>query len=299
MIAALRKVPIFAPGGGSDALGSKANANYTVAISDSEAREAAQAADDKRDESRMVPLEKKDGGLDRTDSRRSGAQNATTQKAAINDLTSRPPAYDIGRDEAWDSSRGDTDTIGDRPSIDRQDAEEVRGILHKESTKGRRHADSTSELRQSMSLRSTRSPAETRFPVATQRDQPQSGSAAAQSSSTDINNSHYPTPPAFTRPQLNTAPTGYSTYATPPQVPYNPMSPLVEGQTPVSSTSSSGMLRAGGQQQQPQQQQYGMQAGPMSGRPPIGQPGHPGQVQGQVQGQGQARAPHQRKYEDV
>ena len=55
LVAALRRVPIYGPGGGADALGSAANASYSVAISPQTAQINKASADDARDKSRLVP----------------------------------------------------------------------------------------------------------------------------------------------------------------------------------------------------------------------------------------------------
>jgi hypothetical protein len=72
-----------------------------------------------------------------------------SQSAAINQINTRKPGVDTVRDDTW-GARDDASTIG-RPSMDgrpsmsgnRPDLEEVRGLLHKASSGGRRRGGAT------------------------------------------------------------------------------------------------------------------------------------------------------------
>ncbi|KAK3061107.1 hypothetical protein LTR53_019884, partial [Teratosphaeriaceae sp. CCFEE 6253] len=90
----------------------------------------------------MVPLKKLEvlrSRLSPTSSGRSGAAGLTARdNQIVDDLTSRNPAFDMARDQAWTSSREDDSTLGERPSIDQHDLDEVRGLLRRESTRGKR-----------------------------------------------------------------------------------------------------------------------------------------------------------------
>lgn len=131
LVLALRKVPIYGPGGGYAAAGDKANPTYSVAISDSEARENAQAFNDDKDKARMIPLTKSNPRDDDDDRGHSSSNDllqvptgGSIQKenAALQGLTKRNVASDPARD-------------GD----ERQErVEEIRGMLRRESTTGRR-----------------------------------------------------------------------------------------------------------------------------------------------------------------
>lgn len=146
LVQALRRVPINGPGGGGDPLGSANNATYSVAIPDSVAAKNAADAAAAKEAKRLVPPKTADARNDGLSSpvrtRSNGDQLplglSVAQDKAIDDLTSRDPASDPARDEAWTSSREDSITLGERPSIDRQDLEDVRGLLRRESTKGKR-----------------------------------------------------------------------------------------------------------------------------------------------------------------
>ncbi|KAI5361039.1 putative EF-hand domain, mechanosensitive ion channel MscS, LSM domain superfamily [Septoria linicola] len=145
LVAALRAVPIYGPGGGTDAAGSAANPNYSVAISDSEAKENAEHAADGREKLRMVPTKSIDeakaagANMSPTTSRKGGLPGLSFQDPAIGDLNARNPARDDARDTAWATGRDDSSsTLGERPSIDQQDLNDVRGLLERASTRGKR-----------------------------------------------------------------------------------------------------------------------------------------------------------------
>ena len=141
LVLALRKVPIFAPGGGGAPAGNKANPTYSVSISDEEAKKNATTFDDDKDKKRLVPLLSKDassGGkstsvdmLSKISSGGSGAGEA----AAIQGLNKRNMAADPARDDE------DREQALERKRSN--DIEEVRGILRRESTTGRRRAAKT------------------------------------------------------------------------------------------------------------------------------------------------------------
>ncbi|ETN43442.1 uncharacterized protein HMPREF1541_02601 [Cyphellophora europaea CBS 101466] len=130
LVLALRKVPIFGPGGGGAPAGDKANPTYSVAISDSEARENAQQFSDDKDKARMVPLNSNKPSDDGDHGHSSSndllkvptAGSMQKESAALQGLTQRNAASDPARDRD-----------------ERQEAiEEVRGMLRHESTTGRR-----------------------------------------------------------------------------------------------------------------------------------------------------------------
>jgi len=149
-VAALRLVPIHGPGGGGEALGSAANATYTVAIPAEVAKANADETTKKKNDARLVPIVEEaseetdkveEGGLrQRKLSNSSIVKNATvaavSHSTAIEDLTSKDVAADEMRDTALalESSR---------TSIDRRDEANIRSIIRRESTKGRRKASGT------------------------------------------------------------------------------------------------------------------------------------------------------------
>ena len=141
LVSALKAVPIYPPGGALDLAGTAANPTYTVGITHGDAKEHAEEAAKGRDSARLVPLKKFEENKERLSPIESkaplGAGLTASENRVVDDLTSRNPASDPARDEAWTSSRDDGSTLGERPSIDR-DLEEVRGLLRRESTRGKR-----------------------------------------------------------------------------------------------------------------------------------------------------------------
>jgi hypothetical protein len=139
LVAALRAVPIYAPGGGGDAAGSAANPNYGVTITPSDAKEAAEAAAMDREKARLFPPRKPSDAKDelRPTFPNSSAAVATGMSAhdakIINDLNSRDPAAGATVHD------DDSSTLGDgRPSIDQQDLDGVRNMMRRASTRGKR-----------------------------------------------------------------------------------------------------------------------------------------------------------------
>ena len=143
LVSALKAVPIYPPGGGTDAAGSAANPNYSVAISHNEAKEHKDVATQGREDKRLVPLKKIEETKERMSPMAShgthpGAGLTQSEMGVVDDLTARDPA----RDEAWTSSREDGSTLGERPSMDRSDVNEIYGLLRRESTRGKRKVSS-------------------------------------------------------------------------------------------------------------------------------------------------------------
>ncbi len=136
LVLALRKVPIYAPGGGGAAAGSKANPNYAVTISDIDARQNAKDFDDTKDEKRLVPLNRTDsqedaGNSTSTDWLSKASHVESKESTALEGLNKR----NVLSDPARDSSEGDANSLERQRS---NDIEEVRGMLRRESTTGRR-----------------------------------------------------------------------------------------------------------------------------------------------------------------
>ncbi|GAB7364549.1 hypothetical protein MBLNU230_g5356t1 [Neophaeotheca triangularis] len=137
LVAALKAVPIAPPGGAADAAGTAANPNYSVTISDAEAQENMTKSATDKEKARLIPTKKDD-----EDDAPGSDGLSPHQGKVIDDLTTRAdPGADPARDKAWTSSRegDDSSTLGpDRASLDRQDLEDVRGILRRQSTLGKR-----------------------------------------------------------------------------------------------------------------------------------------------------------------
>lgn len=154
LVLAIRKVPINPPGGADAALGSSDKPTYSVAVSDTEAAAARAAYAKKQDGKRLVP--KKDPVPPITDFSSTTEvpdpqDPATppplryrpppiTETNAMTSLNSRHPAADT----AANPNDLDLDThLPDRDSNDiarSTSLEEVRGLLRRQSTRGKRRA---------------------------------------------------------------------------------------------------------------------------------------------------------------
>lgn len=135
---ALRKVPIYAPGGGNETLGGPTNPTYSVAVSDEVAAKNRDDASKAKNDKRLVPAEEK---------KEEEAHEDEVQ--AIKDFSTRPPVPDVG--SHWDTARDDHTLASRDHSLERhqsqderrrsRDIESLRSDLHKrESTRGRRRA---------------------------------------------------------------------------------------------------------------------------------------------------------------
>ncbi|KAI5198983.1 hypothetical protein AUEXF2481DRAFT_3351 [Aureobasidium subglaciale EXF-2481] len=142
LVQSIRRVPIHGPGGGADALGGPANPTYSVSVSDGYASEAREASADSKDKARLVPLKKVEEALSPSQTRSkhtgTGPLGLSAKEAAIvNNLHSQAPGLDTTREEPW--MENGSSTLDERTSMDRaQDIEEVRGLLQRENTKGKR-----------------------------------------------------------------------------------------------------------------------------------------------------------------
>jgi hypothetical protein len=126
LVLALRKVPIYGPGGGGEPLGGPTNPGYSVAISDSAAAEARDKANKAKEGKRLVPSAPK-------------TEKANEENAAQT-LNARNPTTDA----AWTSGIDDRTLGGSRdespdPNKRNSQIENVRqSLLKRESTRGRR-----------------------------------------------------------------------------------------------------------------------------------------------------------------
>lgn len=151
---ALKKVPIFGPGGGTDpALGSSDNPTYAVTVNDTYASAAREKAAKEADALRMVPKMQHKPGTRRTDtSDTTGHVQHVSEKQAVQELNMRPAAstmdanFGYNRDET-NNLEVPADNTGDSsPSTPAQqqrteNIEQIRAdLLKRDNTRGRRRA---------------------------------------------------------------------------------------------------------------------------------------------------------------
>ncbi|KAI4288040.1 MAG: hypothetical protein L6R35_002694 [Caloplaca aegaea] len=157
LVLALRKIPIYAPGGGDAILGSSDKPTYSVTVSDEEAAAARDAWAKTKEEKRLVPTPKPSQP---TDTAKSTATDISDPKdpstppplhyrlpplnetAALNDLNSRDPAADTARDVPDLEVDHPAELRRSSESRRNSDIEEVRGLLRRQSTRGKRKASS-------------------------------------------------------------------------------------------------------------------------------------------------------------
>lgn len=122
---ALRRVPINGPDGGGALLGEAANPTYSVAISDATAAHYKSNAADEMEAARLVPSKRPETNPD-------DKNPQSSEKRAVDVLNDRSPAVDNTRDDPW-TARDPSRNHGDSAEL-----EEVKGMLRRESTRGRR-----------------------------------------------------------------------------------------------------------------------------------------------------------------
>lgn len=139
LVLALRKVPIYAPGGGSLALGDPGNPSYSVAISDKEAAEAREKAKETKEAKRLVPTHVADAPKDVGEASGvdivGGTLGSQAESAALTSMNLRSPVDDAGRDD-WEDHK-------DAPSLPALSTEIYDGLR-------RRETNSVSDLRASL-----------------------------------------------------------------------------------------------------------------------------------------------------
>lgn len=128
---ALKKIPIYGPGGGSEALGGPTNPTYAVSVSNDFAMKSREEAAMKKEESRMMP----------THQNQTAEEAFESEKQAVTELNTRTLIIDTTG--PWDS-RDDRSIMSRSPSENprrSRDIESVRNeLLKKESQRGRRKA---------------------------------------------------------------------------------------------------------------------------------------------------------------
>jgi hypothetical protein len=136
LVLALRKVPIYCPGGGGLPLGDPGNPSYSVAVSDGVAVAAREKAAATKEGKRLVPTKSnknskpstgKSSGVDIP----GGPLGTTTEVEAIEALNTRRPTDD-----------GDNTTLASQELFERTRTDDVanlrQNLLKRESTRGRR-----------------------------------------------------------------------------------------------------------------------------------------------------------------
>jgi hypothetical protein len=167
LVLALRKVPIYGPGGGDAPLGSLGQPAFSVSVSPEDAAKNRDEFAAKKEAKRLIPITKTEPFRPQTGATTGTDYSGNTANAefrAVQNINSRDPAIDRARDDAW-SSRDDASmtTLDEQRSGDRQSLDEVRGLLHKESSRGRRQPAASAT-----NLTPIEEPYSPRFPLSSQ-----------------------------------------------------------------------------------------------------------------------------------
>ena len=153
LVLALRKIPIYAPGGGGATLGSSDMPSYSVSVSDAEAASNRDAFAKTKEAKRLIPSKdleaspatststKTDQSSESTLRNRSATANSSLPKsesAALTALNARDPTSDPAHD--WENEpKGNSPTSPTEAERRRSnDIEEVRDVLRRASTRGKR-----------------------------------------------------------------------------------------------------------------------------------------------------------------
>lgn len=136
LVLALRKVPIYGPGGGGEPLGGATNPGYSVAVSDELAAEAREKAAAAKEAKRLIPSPPKpdtakSSGIDHLGSK--------AEQEAADMLSARRPGPEdnviwAGRDEDTLNSRDESLELQRNNDLD----DLKQGLMKRQSTRGRR-----------------------------------------------------------------------------------------------------------------------------------------------------------------
>ena len=161
LVLALRKIPIYAPSGGSAALGSADQPSYSVSVSNEQAREARDAFAQTKEAKRLKPTKQSntsriDFGLssdvspnlasETTFRDRSPAIGSTSETDALNTLNARSPTNDPAHDWQTNSDPSqpltrtgpNANSVVPTDSARNEELDEVYGLLRRQSTRGKR-----------------------------------------------------------------------------------------------------------------------------------------------------------------
>jgi hypothetical protein len=146
LVLALRKVPIYAPGGGYEVLGGPTNPSYSVSVPDSWASEARDKAAKDKEGMRLVPTNL---APSTRSNKYDGALGSVPEEAAASALNARRPTLDAGYDSLARSmssnSRGDDASRDGSPGPKRSMETDPsrQDLVTRKSTRGRRKRGDT------------------------------------------------------------------------------------------------------------------------------------------------------------
>jgi hypothetical protein len=143
LVLAVRKVPIYGPGGGGAALGSMDAPSYSVSVSPDDAAKYRSDFSDQKDAKRLMPTKKTETDTQSMAGTDYSGVTAHHELRAVQALNARNPVVDRARDDAFAARENSSEaTLAD----ERRSLDEVRGLLTRESTRGRRHPSQLSPV---------------------------------------------------------------------------------------------------------------------------------------------------------
>jgi small-conductance mechanosensitive channel len=146
LVMALRRVPIYGPGGGSAALGSADSPSFSVSLSPEDAKRNKDTFAVAQQAKRLAPTKPVEPSPRKGSTAGSSTGVSThgpvAEYRAVQTLNARNAASDPIRDETW-LNRDDVSTLNDKPSTSATDAESDRGLLRGDTRGGRRAPNQT------------------------------------------------------------------------------------------------------------------------------------------------------------
>jgi len=135
LVLALRKIPIYGPGGGGEPLGGPTNPGYSVAVPDSVAADARAKAAAAKEAKRLMPTKKAAPEASST-----GVNlGPVSEQNAADSLNARRPTMDISLRSLSDTRIGDETPTSAEDKRRSNDIDNLRiSLLKRESTRGRR-----------------------------------------------------------------------------------------------------------------------------------------------------------------
>ncbi|KAF2834769.1 serine/threonine protein kinase-like protein [Patellaria atrata CBS 101060] len=141
LVLALRKIPVYGPGGGDAALGDIGKPSFSVLVSAAEAQKYRDEYAANKEAKRLYPTKKPESPENDNQSGVSGIDylGGRREGRAVETLNARSPATDFARDNVW-TLRDDANAIGRPNTENRPDLDEVRVLLRAASTSGKRRS---------------------------------------------------------------------------------------------------------------------------------------------------------------
>ena len=242
LVLALRKIPIYAPGGGDAALGDAGKPSWSVAISPEAAIVAREKYNADKNAKRLYPTKSPSANNDADKGPSAGGEYLSQYNSegnAVHAINNRRPGADPIRDDTWQNreenhwntvNHDDQGTADNRSTEARPNLEEIRTLFHQQSTRGRRRQPEPRQGMPPIPIPVVPSPQVGNFGnpyVPPPQPQPQSRAPTSPNSVSTGNIEEFqyqqmiPPPRSASRPRVAPSPNNNST-SSPPSNPNNP-----------------------------------------------------------------------------